>query len=244
MFAGLGTIINVAAILIGSTIGIAVGVRFKEDAQRLTTDILGLITALGAVSALTPLWSSSYKNAFPEGGTLLLILLTMLVGGLIGSALHLESRLDHFGEFLRKKFRASSESPFVDGFVTASLLFVIGPLAILGSISDGMGNGLDQLILKSSLDFFAALAFSASLGWGVAASFIPVGIYQGAWTLVGLAMGEILSDFQIDTMTICGGLMLIGISLRLLNIKKIAVGNLLPALFLAPITAALLHSLV
>lgn len=243
MFIGLGTAINLGAIIVGATIGIAAGARLKTPAQRLITDVLGLITLLGAVSALIPLWSKSFNDSLPQGAPLLAILLTMLLGGLIGNALSLETRLDSFGENLRRKFRASEESPFVEGFVSASLLFLIGPLAILGSISDGMSRGIDQLLLKSSLDFFAAMAFASTLGWGVAASIIPLGIYQGGWTLIGLIAGNVLEPYQIDAMTICGGLMLIGIGLRLLDIKKIAVGNLLPALFLAPIIATIAHAL-
>lgn len=244
MFIGAGTLINVAAIGVGAAVGVLAGNRLKANAQRLITDVLGLITLLGAASALFPLWSESFSKSFPDGAPLLLILLTMLIGGLIGNALKLETRLDTFGENLRKRFRASEESPFVDGFVSASLLFVIGPLAILGSISDGSSQGLDQLFLKSSLDFFAAMAFASTLGWGVAASIIPLAIYQGSWTVVGWFAGNVLDQYQIDAMTICGGLMLIGIGLRLLDIKKIAVGNLLPALFLAPIFATILHSFI
>ena len=124
------------------------------------------------------------------------------------------------------------------------MLFAIGPLAILGSISDGMSTGIDQLVLKSSLDFFAAMAFAASLGWGVAASAIPVGIYQAIWTVIGLALGSVLSAYQVDAMTITGGLLLICIGLRLLKIKEIAVGNLLPALFIAPVLVYLLNALI
>jgi uncharacterized membrane protein YqgA involved in biofilm formation len=243
MFIGLGTVINLLAIVVGSTIGIAAGNRLSKNSQRSITDVLGLITLLGAVGALIPLWSSGFIDALPQGAPLLVILLTMLLGGLIGNALSLETRLDSFGEKLRNKFRASEESPFVEGFVTASLLFLIGPLAILGSISDGMSQGIDQLLLKSSLDFFAAMAFASTLGWGVAASIIPLGIYQGSWTLIGWVAGNVLEQYQIDAMTICGGLMLIGIGLRLLDIKKIAVGNLLPALFLAPIIATIAHAI-
>lgn len=242
MFIGLGTAINLGAIIVGSSIGIAVGSRLKKKAQKSITDVLGLITLLGAVGALIPLWSDGFISALPQGAPLLVILLTMLLGGFIGTALKLENRLDGFGEKLRKKFKASEESPFVEGFVTASLLFLIGPLAILGSISDGMAQGIDQLLLKSSLDFFAAMAFASTLGWGVAASIIPLGIYQGAWTLIGWVAGNVLAQYQIDAMTICGGLMLIGIGLRLLDIKKIAVANLLPALFLAPIMATIVHA--
>jgi len=241
MFAGVGTLINVVAILIGSSIGILAGTRITKKSQSLITDVLGLSTALGAASALAPLWSPTFQASLPKSSALLVILASMLIGGLIGSALSLENRLDSFGENLRKRFKASQESPFVEGFVSASLLFVIGPLAILGSVSDGMSQGIDQLILKSSLDFFAAMAFASTLGWGVAASAIPVAIYQGFWTIIGLAAGSVLSQYQIDAMTICGGLMLVGISLRLLDIKRIPVANLLPALVIAPTIATVLH---
>jgi len=241
MFVGAGTLVNIIAILVGSSLGIAAGSRITKKSQSLITDVLGLITALGAASALSPLWSPIFEKSLPKGSTLLVILAAMLLGGLLGSALSLETRLDAFGENLRKRFRASQESPFVEGFVSASLLFVIGPLAILGSVSDGMSQGIDQLILKSSLDFFAAMAFASTLGWGVAASAIPVAIYQGTWTALGLALGSVLSQYQIDAMTICGGLMLVGIALRLLDVKKIAVANLLPALAIAPLLATLLH---
>jgi uncharacterized membrane protein YqgA involved in biofilm formation len=244
MFVGAGTLINIIAILIGSSLGIAAGAKISQRSQTLITDILGLITALGAVSALSPLWSKPFIESLPEGSSLLIILAAMLIGGLIGSALSLESKLDSFGENLRRKFGASQDSPFVEGFVSASLLFVIGPLAILGSVSDGMSQGIDQLILKSSLDFFASMAFASTLGWGVAASAIPVFIYQGFWTLLGLLLGSVLAQYQIDAMTICGGLMLLGISLRLLNIKKIPVANLLPALIIAPVIATLLHAFI
>ena len=153
-------------------------------------------------------------------------------------------RLDQLGENLRKKFKASKESSFVEGFVTSSLLFAIGPLAILGSISDGMTNGIDQLLLKSSLDFFAAMAFASSLGWGVAVAALPVALYQGFWTLIGLGLGEILDGYQVDAMTIVGGLLLVGIGLRLLNVKHVAVGNLLPALAVAPLLALIVNGFI
>ena len=147
-FIGSGTLLNVLAILVGAIAGVILGARLKSASQRLITDVLGLVTALGAVSALSPLWSESFRSMFSDGLPLLVILLTMILGGLIGSALNLESRLDVFGEYLRGKFRASKESPFIEGFVSSSLLFVIGPLAILGSVSDGASRGIDQLILR------------------------------------------------------------------------------------------------
>ena len=240
MFPGIGTILNIATILIGSVAGILIGERLQEKTRSLITDVLGLVTILGAAAAIIPLFRDQYLNAVPRGWSTMPILLALLAGGIIGSILDLEERVERFGEFLRRKFK-SEEGTFVEGFLDASLLFAIGPLAILGSISDGMSNGIDQLVLKSTLDGFAAMAFASSLGWGVAASAIPVGIYQGLWTLIGLALGNILTDYQVDAMTITGGLLLLGIGMRLLKFKMIPVGNLLPALFLAPIFALLFH---
>ena len=242
MFVGLGTVFNLSTIILGAAIGIALGGRLPKRSQKMITDVLGLITILGATSALIPLWSRDFKESFPDGSPLLLILASMLLGGLLGTALKIEKRVESFGENLRKRFKASRESSFVEGFVSASLLFVIGPLAILGSVSDGMSQGIDQLILKSSLDFFAAMAFASTLGIGVMASIIPVGIYQGFWTLIGLFAGSVLEQYQIQAMTICGGLMLVGIGFRLLEIKKMSVANLLPALVIAPVLATVLHS--
>ncbi len=244
MFPGIGTIINVITIIGGAAIGVLIGNRMKIATRDLLTDVLGLVTLLGAGSALIPLWSSRYIDALPSGWALLVVLGSLLIGGLIGSALNLEDRLDGIGEKLRQRFGASQESPFVEGFVSASLLFAIGPLAILGSISDGMSTGIDQLLLKSTLDFFAAMAFATSLGWGVAVSALPVGIYQGIWTVIGLALGKVLDGYQVDAMTIVGGIMLLCIAFRLLKIKSVAVGNLLPALAIAPVLALAMHQFI
>ena len=239
---GLGTLINIVGIVAGSTVGVLAGSRLAVKTRDLITDVLGLITILAAAGAVIPLFSSDFASSLPKGWTLLSILGSLLMGGLIGSALKLEDRLEMLGENLRRKFGANKEGTFVEGFVSSSLLFVIGPLAILGSISDGMGTGIDQLSLKSILDFFAAIAFAASLGWGVAASAIPVGIYQGVWTLIGLFLGNILAQYQIDAMTIVGGLLLLSIGLRLLRVKEVAVGNLLPALAIAPVFVYVLNT--
>jgi uncharacterized membrane protein YqgA involved in biofilm formation len=239
---GLGTLINIVGIVAGSTVGVLAGSRLAVKTRDLITDVLGLITILAAAGAVIPLFSSDFASSLPKGWTLLSILGSLLMGGLIGSALKLEDRLEMLGENLRRKFGANKEGTFVEGFVSSSLLFVIGPLAILGSISDGMGTGIDQLSLKSILDFFAAIAFAASLGWGVAASAIPVGIYQGVWTLIGLFLGNVLAQYQIDAMTIVGGLLLLSIGLRLLRVKEVAVGNLLPALAIAPVFVYVLNT--
>jgi uncharacterized membrane protein YqgA involved in biofilm formation len=243
MFTGSGTLINIITIVAGASLGVLIGGRMPDRMRALITDVLGLITILGAATALVTIGSDRYIQALPKGWPLLAVLASLLIGGVIGSASNLENRLESFGNFLRIKFKADGQGTFVEGFLSSSLLFVIGPLAILGSISDGMGTGTDQLILKSSLDFFAAMAFASTLGIGVMASIIPVGIYQGFWTVIGFFAGSVLEQYQIDAMTICGGLMLVGIGLRLLNIKKISVANLLPALVIAPLLATVLHSI-
>ena len=164
----------------------------------------------------------------------------MLMGGGLGYALRIEERLESFGDWLRHRFAREGDHTFVEGFVTASLIFVIGPLAILGSISDGLGTGIDQLLLKSALDCIASIAFASALGMGVIASALPVGIYQGAWTIVGVFLGSVLNDAQVSAMTATGGLLLAGISLKLLNVKHIPVGSFLPALFVAPVIVGIL----
>ena len=242
MFAGFGTTLNIVAIIIGSVIGILIGKKLSEKFRRLITDVLGCVTAISAADALSSYWDASLTQALPQGGAILVVVFSLLIGAAIGSWLKIEESLEVFGVKLKSKFDKKEESNFVEGFVSASLVFAIGPLAILGSISDGMGTGIDQLVLKSTLDGFTSIAFAASLGWGVALSSLPVGIYQFIWTGIGISLGAILADYQIAAMTAVGGVLLIGISLRLLRIKDVAVANLLPAIALAPLIALLFES--
>jgi uncharacterized membrane protein YqgA involved in biofilm formation len=233
----IGTIVNVFTILIGTLLGVAVGSKIPHRTRTLITDALGLVTFISGASACAALWNSSYIDAVGGGKPILVTLGALLIGGLIGSLLRIEDRLDVAGSRLQKRFAKENDSNFVTGFVTASLIFVIGPMAILGSISDGLGNGNELLILKSIMDGFAAIAFAAALGWGVAASALSVLIYQGAWSAVGAFLGSTLQEYQIDAITGVGGLLLIGIGMKLLNLRTIAIGDLLPALLIAPILA-------
>ena len=242
MFPGFGTTLNIVAIIIGSVVGILIGKKLSEKFRRLITDVLGCVTAISAADALSAYWDVSLTQALPQGGAILVIVFSLLIGAAIGSWLKIEDSLEVFGEKLKSNFDKKAESNFVEGFVSASLVFAIGPLAILGSISDGMGTGIDQLVLKSTLDGFTSIAFAASLGWGVALSSLPVGIYQFIWTGIGVSLGAILADYQIAAITAVGGVLLIGISLRLLRIKDVAVANLLPAIALAPLIALFFES--
>jgi uncharacterized membrane protein YqgA involved in biofilm formation len=244
MFTGAGTVLNILTIVIGGALGVFIGAKISEKLRNLVTDVLGCVTIISAADALSAYWDVELQESMPKGWVILVVIFSLLVGALIGSALAIEDRLEFLGNKLKSRFSKNGSSNFVEGFVSASLIFAIGPLAILGSISDGMGTGIDQLVLKSTLDGFAALAFAASLGWGVALSALPVGIYQFSWTAVGLFLGAILTNYQVAAMTAVGGILLIGISLRLLRIKQIAVGNLLPALALAPLFALAAHQFV
>lgn len=240
MFIGAGTVLNVVLILAGSLIGVLLGARLPERTRSVTTDGLGLVTMMVAVTSADAITDSAFIAAVSAGGVVLVVLGSMLLGSITGSLLSVESRLEHLGEALRRRFSGedAAHSPrFVEGFVTASLIFCVGPLAILGALSDGLGTGIDQLVLKSVLDFFASIAFAAALGPGVAASALPVGIYQGAFTAVGFGLGGVMPGYQIAAMTAVGGLLLVGVGLRLLAIKPMPVADMLPALAFAPLVA-------
>lgn len=243
---GLGTLINIAAILIGSTIGVLVGHRFPERTRVSVTDALGLVVLVVGAMNLFALADSDYRDAVTEAGTLLVVLFSILIGGIIGSLLRIEYRLELIGGWLQRRFTKGDEprSRFIEGFVTASLVFCIGPLAILGSLSDGLGQGIEQLTLKSILDGFASLAFASTFGWGVAASAISVGVFQGLITVIGFFAGSVMPAALIASITATGGVLLLGVGIRMLNIRAIAVGDLLPALVVAPILTAITASVL
>lgn len=240
---GLGTILNIVAILVGSALGVLIGHRLPDRTRVAVTDGLGLVVLVIGALNVAALLDEDYVAAVGSAATLLIVLGAILIGGIAGSLLRVEARLEATGGWLQRKLTRSgggeSRARFIEGYVSASLVFCIGPLAILGPINDGLGNGIDQLALKSVLDAFASLAFAASLGWGVAASAISVGVVQFAWTLVGLALGAFLPGALIASITATGGVLLLGIGLRLLNIRAVPVGDLLPALIVAPVLTAI-----
>jgi hypothetical protein len=329
---GLGTVINVLAILVGSAIGVALGHRLPQRTRDVVTDGVGLAVLLVAALSAAAVLSPAVSEDVGASGVLI-VLGSLLIGGILGSLWRIEARLEGLGESIRTRLsrrapstdggivgRADAEGPdprhghghghasnppdvpdpqpghhdgasdaegphtrvdvdpdaadlpdtsdvsvdveidgaladpdpaaghtgsttFVEGFVTASLVFCVGPLAILGSLSDGLGLGINQLALKSVMDGFTSIAFAATLGWGVAASALVVGVYQGTLTLLGWALGSVLSAAQIALLTATGGLLLVGIALRLLRIRQVPVGDLLPALLVAPILTAVVAAL-
>ncbi len=243
---GAGTVLNVATILLGSALGVLLGARLPERTRSTVTDALGLVTlVIGALSVAEGLGSDAFRGAVGDSAVLLVVLGALLLGGISGSLLRLEDRLEGSGAVLQRRLTRGAEGRerFVEGYVSASLVFCIGPLAVLGPLSDGLGLGIEQLALKSTLDGFASLAFAASLGWGVAASAVSVALVQGTLTVVGALLGDLLPDALVDATTATGGVLLLGVGLRLLALKAVPVGDMLPALVAAPALTALVQLL-
>lgn len=245
MFTGIGTLTNAATVLLGSTIGVLVGHRISARTRSVVTDGLGLVTLLIAASSATAVSSTRLARAVGDAAPMLIVLAALLTGGIIGSALRVEDRLEGLGGRLQSALvgRSGARHPgrdrFVQGFVVSSMIFCVGPLTIVGSLTEGIGDGPQQLLLKAALDGFAAIAFAASFGWGVAAAVVPVLVIQGGLTAVGAVLGNFLPGAHLDALTATGGLLLVGIGLQLLDLQRargpIKVADLLPALVMAPI---------
>ena len=242
MFRGFGTVVNVAAVLVGSGIGVFLGHRLPQRTRDVVTDGLGLVVLLVAALSAMTVTDPDLSDAVDDSAPVLIVLGSVLIGGIAGSLLRIEYRMESVGAWLQTKLAHAHDSDerrrFIDGFVAASMLFCVGPLTILGSLSDGLGTGADQLYLKATLDGFAAIAFASTFGWGVAASAITVALVQGSLTVVGAVAGNLLPDAHLVAITATGGLLLAGVALRLLQVKQVPVGDLLPALLVAPLLTA------
>jgi uncharacterized membrane protein YqgA involved in biofilm formation len=227
-----GTIINIITVLIGSLLGITLGGRFPERVRQTVVAGLGLFTlALGL-------------QMFLKTQDILVVLGSLLVGALLGELWRIEDGLQSFGRWMESKIiRGNNEEQvkFVRGFLTASLVFCVGPIAILGSIEDGISGNYRILAVKAMLDGFASLAFASSLGIGVLFSIIPIAIYQGGLTLLAAQVHSVVTPEMMNEMSATGGLILMAIAIGgLLEIRPIRSGNYLPALVIAPIVVAIL----
>jgi uncharacterized membrane protein YqgA involved in biofilm formation len=249
MFPGFGTVVNVAAVITGSALGLLLGHRLPRRTRSTVTDALGLVTLLiGALSAFA-VTSAALTTLVGASAGVLIVLGALLIGGIAGSLINIEARLEAFGGWLRSRLVGGDEladsepgarTRFIEGFVSASLVFCVGPLTILGALSDGLGLGANQLILKAVLDGFASIAFAASFGLGVMASAVTVAVVQGSLTVVGLLIGDFLPAGHLAVITATGGLLLVGVGLRLLQVKMVPVADLLPALLVAPVLAQII----
>lgn len=231
-----GTLLNVVAVLAGTVVGLLVGSRMSSRMQSTLTDGLGLFTlAIGLAMALR-----IFTDPVAQPGDDLAVLGALLGGAVLGELLQLTERLDALGAwFQRRLARGGSPSRIAEGFVTASLVFCIGPLTILGSIENGLTGEIRLLAIKSLLDGVASIAFAAALGPGVALSAITVLVVQGGIALAAAFFGSALDERAILGITATGGLILAAVALRLLDVKRVRVASFLPALLLAPLLLAL-----
>jgi uncharacterized membrane protein YqgA involved in biofilm formation len=244
LFRGFGTAVNVATVVAGSGIGVLVGHRLPQRTRDTVTDGLGLVTLLVAALSAVAVTDPALVAAVGADAPVLIVLGAVVLGGIAGSLLRVEARLEGIGSWLRSRLTTdragqAGQRRFVEGFVTASLVFCVGPLTILGSLSDGLGDGAQQLLLKAALDGFASIAFAASLGIGVMASALSVLVVQGLLTVLAAVLGSFVPEPHLLAVTATGGLLLVGVGLRLLQVKAVPVGDLLPALLVAPVLTAL-----
>ncbi|MEO8363696.1 MAG: DUF554 domain-containing protein [Ilumatobacteraceae bacterium] len=220
---GLGTLINTATVLAGGGVGLLIGNRISQQLRTTVVQVIGLVTlAIGLANAL-----DTHNIVFPLVG--------MVIGSIIGELLNVEGRLESVGRFLRNRFaRSDIEHKFVEGFVTATLLFCVGPLTILGAIEDASGRTPQLYIIKGTLDGFMTVIFTAVYGIGAIFAAVSVFVVQGTLTLFGAGIDSILTDRMRIEMFAAGGIAVMAIGINLLEIKKIRLGSLLPGLVVTP----------
>ena len=235
----IGTFTNVATILIGGTLGLILGARLQASTRQTVLNALGLCTlALGA------------KMAFATHN-ILIVIFSVLLGGIVGERAGIEARLSTLGDQLQRRFSrgGSAQARVTEAFVTASVIFCVGPLAILGAIQDGLLGDYQILSVKSLMDGFASMAFAAAMGWGVLLSALTILVYQGGISLVAMLLADAVPGGlppdapAVVELGATGGVLIMAIGLGLLEVKRIPVGDYLPALAVAPLLALALQRL-
>ena len=228
----LGTIVNAVAVVGGGLIGASVGSAIKEKYKHTIMQGIGLsVMVIGLSMALEGL-SLERPGGF-RGEMLLLMIFSLVIGGIIGEWIDIEEKLDRLGGRIQKIFQKEGESStFSQGFVMASLIYCVGSMAIIGSIQEGLQHNSSTLFAKSVLDGVSAIVFASELGLGVAFSAVCVFAYQGAITLLASHLQPLLADWVVTEMSAVGGILIIGIGFTILEMKKFKVGNLLPSIFI------------
>jgi uncharacterized protein len=219
---GLGTAINVIAVLAGGGIGTIVGAKLPDNMRETAMRAIGIVTLLVGV------------QSFLRFDNVLVPLVSVILGLILGELLGIDAALKRLGDGLERRF-SKGESPVSRAFVTTSLLFCVGPLTVLGSIQDGVSGDYGLLAVKSALDFVAALSFASVLGWGVLLSAVSILVVQGGLTLAGALFGTFMDEPMALAMTSTGGVLLVALGLVLLELKEVRVANMLPALIFAPL---------
>jgi len=245
-----GTLLNVVAIVVGAGLGTVLGARVPERVRTMLTDVLGVfVIVLGIADALGT-FGSELTGALGRAAVLV-VLGSLLVGGIVGELLAIEARLERLGAWLRERIlgpertdvgigpTSGARERFIEGFVVTSLIVTVGPLAVLGALQDGLLGDWTLLAVKSLLDGPVALAFASVFGIGVAFAALPLLLWQGGLTLLAGAVGGYVTDGMVAAIGAVGGFLVIGIGLRLLDLRAVRVANLLPALVIAPLVVAL-----
>lgn len=231
---GLGTIVNIAAILAGGSLGLLVN---KIISKRLTDGIMQGLGLAVLVVGLSGVFSSSLRvssDGLVFENTLLMIL-SLAAGSLIGGLIRIEDKVESLSVKMQTKSQSNGSSDFSQGFMTATLIFSVGAMAIIGSLEDGVNRNADTLFAKSALDCITAVILAGTFGAGVLFSAIPVAVYQGLITALAFILSPYLNQSVVSAMTLVGSVLIIGISFNMLGIAKIKVSNLLPSIFLPPV---------
>ena len=232
MIHGLGTLLNTATVLAGAAIGLTLGRVIPASLQQTIRQAVGLFVAVYGIQL-------TFKTRNP-----LILLVSVLVGVVIGEALRLDDGVQALGRWAERRTHRGGEPGRVSlAFVTTSLLFCVGPLTILGSFLDGTKGDITVLAIKSTLDGVSSIVFAATLGWGVLLSAVSVLVVQGSLTLIAVLAHTGLSDLQTAELTAAGGLIVLAIGLGLLEVKHIKVANFLPSLVVAPLLAMVVHAI-
>lgn len=235
---GLGTIVNVASVVAAGFIGVLVKGGIKERYQSTVMGVLGIATMfIGASGTLQEMFVIE-NGSISTQGTMLLVL-SLIIGAVIGELINIEAKLEKVGEWLKEKVKAKNDNKFVDAFVNSTLVICIGAMAIVGSLQDGLTGDHSTLFVKAALDFPIILIFASTLGIGAVFSAIPLGLYQGAITLFAGFISPYLSDTLVSNLTLVGSAMIFAIGVNLAFGKKFKVGNFLPGL-LVPVVYELI----
>ena len=235
---GLGTIINTGAVIVGGVFGLLFGKLLSEKLQKALVTACGVSTLFIGIGGVLEKMLVFEKGAISTQGMLMMII-CMALGTLIGELIDIDKGITKFGDFLKKKFKSQNDATFTEGFLTASITFVVGAMTIIGCIEDGISGDYSILVAKSVLDFIMVIVLTSTLGKGCIFSAIPLFIIQSLFTLLGYFIGPILSIKALDNLSYVGSILIFCVGLNLLWKGKVKVANMLPAVVLAVIYAYL-----
>lgn len=238
-----GTIVNAITVIVGSLLGVSAAGKLPERYRQIVLTCLGLVTLTLGMDAGVLKFASTVSQFEPQveaGGTygarLAIVMIgSLIIGALIGTALRIHDRIETMGAWIHGRFSKQDGRRFAEGFLTASVIFCVGPLTLLGCLRNGAYGDPSYLYIKACLDGFCSLALASAFGWGVLASVLVVIGFQGGLSLLAFSIAEPLGELSIALMTIVGGIVMLATGLMILEIKRIPVADMLPCIFLAPL---------